>query len=205
VLKTDMDASFREMQWAWSIIPRVLVIATVGLWGRLMDRSNPLTLRGGMNLTWAVMPLLVFLAPPFLPLPVDPLWFAYAGRLIQGAVIGGSGLIWHLGVMYFARKEDVPAYMSVHIGMTGLRATVAPWAGPLLVRWLGGEGGGAAAADARAMMFLVVALLMVYAGTLMLRMARRIRKEHGGTIPSFTEQEEAEEGRNPTAGNAEGQ
>ncbi len=193
VLKTDMHADFRQMQWAWSILPRILMILTVGFWGKLMDRSNPLTMRGWMNLLWAMLPFMVFLAPlePLViggtGLAVKPLWFVYTGRSCQGLVVAGQGLIWHLGIMYFARKEDVPLYMSVHIGLTGLRASVAPWVGPLIVRLLGEDAG------ARKMLFLISAGMMVFASFLMLRLARRIKREHGGTIPSFADREEAEE------------
>ena len=188
VLKEDMGADFRQMQWAWSIAPTACTILTVGLWGRLVDRKNPLALRATMNLVWAIMPLAVFLAPPMLPMEVNPVWLVCAGRLLQGLVMGGSMLLWHLGIMYFAKKEDVPAYMAVHIGMTGVRISLAPWISTLLVELMGGD------SDARAMLFLIVAMLMVYAGTLMLRLSHRIRKTHGGQMPSFAEREEAEDG-----------
>jgi hypothetical protein len=190
VLKQDMGADFRQMQWAWSIIPQIMLILTVSFWGRIIDRSNPVTMRSWMNLLWASMPLLIFAAyflPPFLPFRAEPIWFAYGGRILQGLVFGGQGLIWHLGIMYFARKEDVPTYMAAHIGLTGLRATLAPWTATLLVRLMGQD------ETARASLFLISGLLMIYAATLLMRLAARMRRENGGRLPSFTEHEEAEE------------
>jgi len=193
VLKEDMDADFRQMQWAWSIIPNLLVVLTVGLWGKVLDRSNPITMRAWMNTIWAIMPLLVFLAPDG-PLKlgsggfrIQPLWFVYAGRFCQGLVFGGQGLVWALGVMYFARKDQVPLYMGVHVGLTGLRATLFPLAGPLIVKLMG-EG-----ADARRQLFLLAAGLIMLSTLLMFRLAARIKREHGGRIPSFADHEAAEE------------
>ncbi len=193
VLKTDMNANFRQMQWASSIIPKILMILTVGFWGKLMDRSNPITMRGWMNLFWAMLPFMVFLAP-LEPIAIgsdgfaiQPLWFVYSGRFCQGLVIAGQGLIWHLGIMYFAKKDEVPLYMAVHIGMTGLRATIAPWVGPLIVGLLGADAG------ARKWLFLASACMMVLASFLLLRLARRIKREHGGVIPSFADREQAED------------
>ena len=190
VLKQDMGADFRQMQWAWSIIPQIVLILTVSFWGKIIDRSNPITMRSWMNMLWAFMPLLIFSAyflPPFLPFRAEAIWFAYAGRGLQGLVSGGQGIIWHLGIMYFARRDNVPTYMAAHIGLTGLRAAIAPWVATLLVRLMGDN------ETARASLFLISSLLMFYSATLLMRLARRMRAESGGRLPSFTEREEAEE------------
>ena len=62
VLRDDLKASLNEMQITTTIIPQVLGVLTVGLWGRVLDRSNPIVMRGFMNIVWAALPLTYFCA-----------------------------------------------------------------------------------------------------------------------------------------------
>jgi hypothetical protein len=206
VLRDDLQADFRQMQWTTFVIPTVLGILTVGLWGRVLDRSNPITMRGWMNILWALLPLSYFCAffvpktslnfelgwfEPWtwhvtLSLPVVTVW---AGSFFMGTVAAGQGLIWTLGAMYFAKKEDVPLYQGVHIGLTGLRSLGGAFLGPLAVVWFGcGD-----PAAGRQRLYLFTTVCMVLSGLLMFRLAERIRRESGGRLPSLAEKEAAEE------------
>jgi hypothetical protein len=191
VLRDDLHANFREMQLTTVIVPYAMGILTVGLWGRVLDRSNPMVMRGYMNLVWALLPLAYFLTPrspvQIGPLTISPLLFIWTGAVLQGAVAAGQGLVWTLGAMYFARKEDVPLYQGVHIGLTGLRSLGGAFLGPMLVGLMGGG------PEARRMLFLAMCLAMIVSGLLMLRLAAKMRREMGGRLLSFAEREEQAE------------
>ena len=194
VLRDDLNADFRQMQWTTFIIPTVLGILTVGLWGRVLDRSNPIIMRGWMNIVWAVLPVTYFCAffvpregLPVGPWHVPPVAIVWVGSFFQGMVAAGQGLVWTLGAMYFAKKEDVPLYQGVHIGLTGLRSLGGAFLGPLAVVYFGGGELG------RQRLFLFAAVAMTLSGLLMFRLAARIRKESGGRMPSLAEKEALEE------------
>jgi hypothetical protein len=166
----------------------------VGMWGRVLDRSNPIVMRGYMNLIWALLPLAYYLAPRqtvhFGALAIPPVAFVWIGTFFQGAVAAGQGLIWTLGAMYFAKKEDVSLYQGVHIGLTGVRSLCGAFLGPLVVALLGGG------PEARQKLFLIATAGMVFSGLLMLRLARKMRREMGGRLPRFSELETGGTGAN---------
>lgn len=194
VLDTDLGANFRQMQWTTFVIPTVLGILTVGLWGRVLDRSNPIVMRGWMNITWALLPLSYYFAF-FIPHEglrlgpwvIQPVMLVWVGAFFQGVVAAGQGLVWTLGAMYFAKKEDVPLYQGVHIGLTGLRALGGSFLGPVMVEYFGGLDIG------RQRLFLFSTLGMILSGLLMFRLAERLKKEFGGRLPSLAEKEAMEE------------
>jgi MFS family permease len=182
VLRDDMHADFRQIQWTNVIIPAVLGLTTVGLWGRKLDKSDPVTMRAWMNVVWLVLPLCYYFAPrhPVLVggFSIHPVVFIWIGAVVQGSVATGQGLIWMLGAMYFAKKEDVPLYQGVHIGLTGVRALTAPFVGPLIVESVFGGG-----LEARRSLFLVSTLMMVISALLLFKLSSRIKHELGGRMP----------------------
>lgn len=187
ILRDDFGANFREIQWTNVVIPAATGIATAGFWGRVMDRSNPVFMRAWMNLVWVVLPLSYFLAPRH---PVDlgwltvrPVHFVWFGSFVQGCVAAGQGLIWMLGTNYFARREDVPLYQGVHIGLTGVRALIGPLMGPAYVALFD------VPREGRRMLCLLGAAIMFLSAALMFKLAARIRRENGGRMPSFADRE----------------
>jgi len=113
-----------------NVVPPLLWLVTFLFWGRILDRDGPVRLRGILNLTWSVCPLLWGLFPA---LPVF-----YGAQVIQGLTQGGTQLVWTLGVIPYARKaEEVPLYMGVHATLTGVRGVTAPYVGVLLARTIG--------------------------------------------------------------------
>ncbi|MCX7065941.1 MAG: hypothetical protein NT024_15565, partial [Proteobacteria bacterium] len=51
------------------------------------------------------------------------------GRLVNGIVNGGGSLAWQLGHNDFAPREQVAAYMGIHVTLTGVRGAFAPFLG----------------------------------------------------------------------------
>jgi MFS family permease len=191
ILRDDFGADFREIQWTNVIIPAATGIATAGFWGRVIDRSNPVSMRAWMNVVWVVLPLSYLLAPRH---PVDlgfltlkPVHFIWFGSFVQGSVAAGQGLVWTLGTNYFARREDVPLYQGVHIGLTGVRALVGPFLGPAYVALFD------VPKDGRRMLCLLGSAMMILSASLMFRLAARIRRDNGGRMPTFADKE-AEKG-----------
>ena len=47
----------------------------------------------------------------------------------QGIAIGGGKIFWNLWVTKIAKAEKVSSYMSVHMALTGIRGSIAPFIG----------------------------------------------------------------------------
>ena len=47
----------------------------------------------------------------------------------QGAAMGGGKIFWGLWVTKIAPEEKASSYMSIHMALTGLRGTLAPFIG----------------------------------------------------------------------------
>ena len=47
----------------------------------------------------------------------------------QGIAMGGGKIFWGLWVTKIAPRESASAYMSIHMALTGLRGTLAPFIG----------------------------------------------------------------------------
>jgi len=149
-LEEEFRAPYLDASLAIVTIPTVLSLVFLPLWGRLLDTRNPLLLRFLANLASIVFPLCCFSA--------RGMGLIFIGRAVQGIVTGGSGLIWLLGVNYFARKTEVPAYMALHQTLTGVRGLLAPFVGT----WMMGMWGARVTFLACAGMMLVGSLFMLW-------------------------------------------
>ncbi|NQY32540.1 MAG: MFS transporter, partial [Coraliomargarita sp.] len=49
--------------------------------------------------------------------------------VFQGVAMGGGKIFWGLWVTKIAPKEKASSYMSIHMALTGLRGTLAPFLG----------------------------------------------------------------------------
>ena len=163
------------------VLPGLLTMLTLGAWGRLLDRWNPISMRTLTMAIWSVQPLLLYFAPRLseafgisLVAPV------YAAFFFRGLAFGGSSLIWFLGAMYFASKDDVPIYMGLHLALTGLRMILAPQAAAWLANVYSFE-----------TTFLVSYGLMMFA--LLLVVVLGSIEKRAGRLLSFAEREEHNE------------
>jgi len=170
-LKKELGISYENAGLILVTMPMMIDVLLLPLWGRLLDRHNPLLMRAIFNLIFAGGML-------FYPL-AHSLWTFAAGRAIVALVQGGSGLVWTLGINYFARRADVPVYMGLHQSLTGIRGLVAPFAGIAL----------AALFDSYRLVFFVAFLLMVFGTLIMIGEVVRERRRAGGRLPSFAQAE----------------
>ena len=96
--------------------------------------------------------------------------------MIVGVVNGGGSLAWQLGHNDFAPKDQLTAYMGIHVTLTGLRGAFAPFLGMALYlgwderTWL------PALPAIGPYVFLVSAVLGVVAWSGFDRLRKRIRR-----------------------------
>ena len=127
VMRESLDAPVWAMGLAVAILPQVLQPISSPLWGRFLDRVNPMQGRAVFSFFMAAVNALYcygglnLLVWPFL-----------AGSLIQGLTNSGNQIVWTTGSLYFARPRQVVLYNTVHVALTGFRGLAAP----LLGAWL---------------------------------------------------------------------
>jgi hypothetical protein len=151
-------------------IPMLIDTLMLPQWGKICDRHNPLLMRAVFNFIFSCGPLIYTVS--------TSLWMFATGRAIIGIVQGGSGLVWVLGINYFARREDVPVYMGIHQSLTGIRGLIAPFAGIGL----------AALFHNNYRIVFLAAFLLMNAGTLvMVSEVFRERRRTGGKLLSYAQ------------------
>jgi len=127
----QIGASYLESIAITMIIPFLLNVTTLPLWARYLDRVHVTEFRSRQNALWVVGILVMFWGAHTLSLA----WLA-AGRIIVGIVNGGGSLAWQLGHNDFAPRDQLSAYMGIHVTLTGVRGAFAPFLGmALYVGW----------------------------------------------------------------------
>ena len=104
-----------------TVIPDSMRLIFIPLWARLFDKMNFIVLRMILNTTFGLGIALFFFTR-------DTLIIASGSALICIAFAGGS-VAWNLWVTKYAPPGKVAAYMSVHVGLTGIRGTIGPMVG----------------------------------------------------------------------------
>lgn len=125
-----------------AIITSLSALVSYYVWGRHTDRHPPLVLSSWIFFFNLFIPFIYFLARSSWPL----LLIAF----IQGLLNAGGDIVTLNNVISFAGEENISSYMGVHIALLGLRGTIGPFLGPLLLPVLGLKG-----------LFLLAFLLMV--------------------------------------------
>ena len=123
-LKEDAHASDWSIFWIVAVIPSVLMASSAPLWGRYLDRTNPMTGRAVFNGLQCVA--YAFHAIGGLTAQV---WPFLIGSMLQAISNGGGTINWLTGSMHFATKENVSLYNSIHVCLTGIRGLLAPIVG----------------------------------------------------------------------------
>ncbi len=154
-----LGVNYQQAARTLAILPWATMALTAPLWGRFVDKYNPMITRGLFDFVWAVVPLLYFLS--------RDLALIYIAVSLLGIVRGGSMLTWHLGVMYFSPQQFVPRYMGVHIFLTGVRGIAGPFIGIVLAGLLGIKA-----------VFLISSIMMATASAMMFLMGIKRRREN---------------------------
>lgn len=112
-----------------TIIPDTMRAISLPFLAKLFDEINFIVLRMFLNVTFAVGIGLFFLTR-------EP-WVIALGSALIGIAFGGGTIAWNLWVTKYAPPGKVAAYMSVHVGLTGIRGTLGPMVGFWAVSHIG--------------------------------------------------------------------
>ena len=127
VMRESLDAPVWAMGLAVAILPQVLQPISSPLWGRFLDRVNPMQGRAVFSFSMAAVNALYCFGGLHLLV-----WPFLAGSLIQGLTSSGNQIVWTTGSLYFARPRQVVLYNTVHVALTGFRGLAAPLVGAWL-------------------------------------------------------------------------
>lgn len=103
------------------VIPAIVRILSTKMWGVFFDRLHFVTTRNLLNLFFLLSIGLFFFSTNLIMLGI--------AMAFQGMAMGGGKIFWSLWVTKIAPDEQVSSYMSIHMALTGLRGTMAPFLG----------------------------------------------------------------------------
>ena len=107
-------------------------ILSMHLWGKLFDHMHFMKFRIILNILMIIAILIYFNSTGLIGV--------VAGSAFAGSAMGGANLAWNLWVTKLSPKGQEKNYMSVHMSLTGVRGTTAPFLGYLLEPYLGFQG-----------------------------------------------------------------
>ena len=115
-------------------VSNFLVFKVIGalICGKLFDRIHFMQFRIALNLVMLCAILVYFNSSSFLGLSI--------GTALAGFGTGGANIAWNLWVTKIAPTGRESDYMGVHMFLTGLRGSSAPFLGYFLVKPLGFTG-----------------------------------------------------------------
>lgn len=123
-LKEDAGASNQAVFWIVALVPALLMSASAPIWGRVLDRINPMSGRAMFN----GIQCIAYGFHCFGGIS-GQVWPFAVGAMIHAIGNGGGTINWLTGSLYFAKQENVSLYNSIHVGLTGLRGMIAPMIG----------------------------------------------------------------------------
>jgi MFS family permease len=116
--------TYSQFARSFMIIPQLLMIVLMPVFGRLMDRLNPVRISAIAFCFLTFWPLILGFA--------TQTWHAYAAFAFFGLGMSAVQVTWNLGALYFAPAREAQKYHSAHVTLVGLRACFAPWLAVLL-------------------------------------------------------------------------
>ncbi len=125
-----LQISFRDLMIAYSICKGLGFVLTSSLWSRALGYFRVGTFTAFVLIGFALFPLLIIAA-------IAHQYWIYVAYFVYGIAQAGSHLIWHLSGPLFAEGEKSSRYSGVNIVMVGIRGTLGPPLGGLLVALFG--------------------------------------------------------------------
>jgi hypothetical protein len=129
---TDAATQYARATVVLQIVPMVTSIVFTQLWAPLFDRVHISVFRMHQGLV-SVVAHSVLLAGAL----AGQLWVVAVAQFLVGVSNAAGNLAWNLGQYDFAPPERTAAYMGVHVMLTGLRGSVAPFLGVWLYAAMG--------------------------------------------------------------------
>ena len=123
-LKQDVRASDWTVFWIVAVVPALLTSGSAPVWGRLLDRINPMSGRALFNSIQCVAYGFHCIGGMS-----GKAWPFVVGSIVHAIGNGGGTINWLTGSLYFAKQDQVSLYNSIHVALTGLRGMLAPMFG----------------------------------------------------------------------------
>ncbi len=125
-----LEISFRDLMIAYSICKGLGFVLTSSLWSRALGLLSIGSFTSLVLTGFALFPLLIIAS-------MAHQYWIYIAYFVYGIAQAGSHLIWHLSGPLFARGEKSSRYSGVNIAMVGIRGSLGPPLGGLLVILIG--------------------------------------------------------------------
>jgi MFS family permease len=103
------------------VVPASARILSTKMWGRVFDKLHLITTRNLLNIFF-----LLGIGGFSFTKNLVILTFA---MILVGLATGGGKIIWSLWVTKIAPEEKASSYMTIHMALTGIRGTLAPFIG----------------------------------------------------------------------------
>ena len=103
------------------LVPSTAQLLSTKLWGHFFDKLHFVTTRNLLNVCFLASIALFFFTTNLTLLTLS--------MVFQGVAMGGGKIFWGLWVTKIAPEEKASSYMSIHMALTGLRGTLAPFLG----------------------------------------------------------------------------
>jgi uncharacterized membrane protein YqaE (UPF0057 family) len=129
---TDERTEYTLATVVLQIVPMVTSIVATQLWAPLFDRVHISVFRvaqGFVSITAHTLMLAGALS--------NQLWLVAVAQFVVGISNAAGNLAWNLGQYDFAPPEKTAAYMGVHVMLTGVRGSFAPFLGVWLFSSVG--------------------------------------------------------------------
>jgi len=130
---TDViGVDYTQSATALEFIPRICMVAAALFLGGFVDMHNPMIARSAFNFLSLLVPAIYFFSHSIAPI--------YLAKAIEGVALGGSGIVWVIGALYFADEKTAPTYQGIHVTLTGIRGVAGPFVGIFLLHLIGMRG-----------------------------------------------------------------
>jgi len=116
-----INASNKTIAILIVLVPSAARLLSTKLWGHFFDKLHFVTTRNLLNLCFLASIGLFFYSTNIVMLGI--------AMTFQGAAMGGGKIFWGLWVTKIAPEKKASSYMSIHMALTGLRGTLAPFLG----------------------------------------------------------------------------
>lgn len=121
---------YNDFASSYLVIPQIIMLVLIPVFGRLLDRLNPIRLSVTAFAVLAFWPLTLGFA--------TEIWHAYVAFVFYGFSMAAVHVTWVLGALSFAPAREAQRYHSIHITLVGLRASFVPWISvKVLMPWIG--------------------------------------------------------------------
>jgi MFS family permease len=103
------------------VVPSAARVLSTKMWGRVFDKLHLITTRNVLNLCFLLGIGGFFFTKNLVLLTV--------AMILVGLATGGGKIVWSLWVTKIAPAEKASSYMTIHMALTGVRGTLAPFIG----------------------------------------------------------------------------